>query len=74
MSEYKYAALVREIVDEAPPLTAGQKARIAVLMRGAAPVVAEAPVVELPNGPVGETLEPGVIYTWHRTETWTESE
>ncbi|GGQ11184.1 hypothetical protein [Streptosporangium pseudovulgare] len=42
-SEYKYAALVREIIDGFPPLTAGQKARIAVLLRGAAPAVVEAP-------------------------------
>jgi hypothetical protein len=37
VSAYKYAALVREIVDGAPPLTAEQKARIAILMRGDAP-------------------------------------
>jgi hypothetical protein len=40
---YKYAALVREIVDGAPPLTAEQKARIAILMRGAVPAAAHEP-------------------------------
>ncbi|MFI7610687.1 hypothetical protein ACIBP6_05540 [Nonomuraea terrae] len=43
VSQYKYAALVREIVDSAPPLTAEQKARIAVLMRGATPAAAHEP-------------------------------
>ncbi|MEV0756796.1 hypothetical protein [Streptosporangium sp. NPDC050280] len=43
MNEYKYAALVREIVDGFPPLTAEQKARISILMRGAVPAATDEP-------------------------------
>lgn len=41
MSEYKYAALVREIIDGFPPLTPGQRARIAILLRGVTPAPAD---------------------------------
>ncbi|WP_204050317.1 hypothetical protein [Microbispora siamensis] len=42
VSEYRHAALVREIIDGFPPLTAEQKARIAVLLRGSAQQPAKA--------------------------------